>query len=254
MCRKPVGLGAMRTRTGTPLGYWRCCSAPIAREGSRRRSTTRSRWAPTPCSFSSRARAPGGFRTTTPPTSRHSGQAGGAGIPAFVHALYLVNLAAPDDEIYKKSIDTMRATVDAACAIERRRASSSTSAPTSAPGFETGLERVVPALEQVLDRCNERTWLLSRTPPAPAGRSAAPSTSSRDLRRAGEPRAARHLPRLLPPLRLGRRRHRPQVVSTRCCRTWTHGSASTACAHCTRTTRKRRSDRTATATTTSATA
>ncbi len=27
-------------------------------------------------------------------------------------------------------------------------------------GFEAGLERVVPALAQVLDRCNDRTWLL----------------------------------------------------------------------------------------------
>jgi deoxyribonuclease-4 len=41
-----------------------------------------------------------------------------AGLPAFVHALYLVNLAAPDDAIYSKSVDTMRSTVDAACAIE----------------------------------------------------------------------------------------------------------------------------------------
>src|SRR5712692_6475367 len=41
-----------------------------------------------------------------------------AGLPALVHALYLVNLAAPDDAIYSKSVDTMRATVDAACAIE----------------------------------------------------------------------------------------------------------------------------------------
>src|SRR5436853_5886890 len=33
------------------------------------------------------------------------------------HALYLCNLAAPDDEIYQKSIATMRSTVDVACAI-----------------------------------------------------------------------------------------------------------------------------------------
>src|SRR5690242_20267068 len=36
----------------------------------------------------------------------------------LVHALYLVNLAAPDRAIYKKSVDTMRSTMDAACAIE----------------------------------------------------------------------------------------------------------------------------------------
>ena len=82
-----------------------------------------------------------------------------AGIPALVHALYLVNLAAPDDAIYSKSIDTMRSTVDTACAIEADAVIFHVGSHLGA-GFETGLERVVPALEQVLDRCNERTWLL----------------------------------------------------------------------------------------------
>ena len=82
-----------------------------------------------------------------------------AGIPALVHALYLVNLAAPDDAIYSKSVDTMRSTVDAACAIEADAVIFHLGSHLGA-GFETGLERVVPALEQVLDRCNERTWLL----------------------------------------------------------------------------------------------
>ena len=82
-----------------------------------------------------------------------------AGIPALVHALYLVNLAAPDDAIYSKSVDTMRSTVDAACAIEADGVIFHVGSHLGA-GFETGLERVVPALEQVLDRCNERTWLL----------------------------------------------------------------------------------------------
>src|SRR5207244_478353 len=40
------------------------------------------------------------------------------GLPALVHSLYLVNLAAPDKDVYRKSVDTMRATVDAACAID----------------------------------------------------------------------------------------------------------------------------------------
>src|SRR6266550_8706948 len=31
MWRKPVGLGAMRTRTGTPLGYWRAVWGPLFR-------------------------------------------------------------------------------------------------------------------------------------------------------------------------------------------------------------------------------
>ena len=82
-----------------------------------------------------------------------------AGIPALVHALYLVNLAAPDDAIYSKSVDTMRSTVDAACAIEADAVIFHVGSHLGA-GFETGLDRVVPALEQVLERCNERTWLL----------------------------------------------------------------------------------------------
>jgi deoxyribonuclease-4 len=82
-----------------------------------------------------------------------------ASLPALVHALYLVNLAAPDDAVYSKSVDTMRATVDAACAIEADAVVFHPGSHLGA-GFETGLERVVPALEQVLDHCNERTWLL----------------------------------------------------------------------------------------------
>jgi deoxyribonuclease IV len=81
------------------------------------------------------------------------------GIPALVHALYLVNLAAPDDAIYAKSVDTMRSTVDAACAIEADAVIFHPGSHLGA-GFEIGLERMVPALKQVLDRCNERTWLL----------------------------------------------------------------------------------------------
>lgn len=82
-----------------------------------------------------------------------------AGLPALVHALYLVNLAAPDEAIYSKSVDTMRSTVDAACAIEADAVIFHIGSHLGA-GFETGLARVVPALAQVLDRCNERTWLL----------------------------------------------------------------------------------------------
>jgi deoxyribonuclease IV len=82
-----------------------------------------------------------------------------ASMPALVHALYLVNLAAPDDAIYSKSVDTMISTVDAACAIEADAVIFHPGSHLGA-GFETGLERMVPALKQVLDHCNERTWLL----------------------------------------------------------------------------------------------
>jgi deoxyribonuclease IV len=81
------------------------------------------------------------------------------GIPALVHALYLVNLAAPDDGIYLKSIDTMRSTVDAACAIDADAVVFHIGSHLGA-GLEAGLERVVPALAQVLERCNDRTWVL----------------------------------------------------------------------------------------------
>src|SRR5262245_29628749 len=37
---------------------------------------------------------------------------------ALVHALYLVNLATPDDAMYEKSVETMRKTMEAAVGIE----------------------------------------------------------------------------------------------------------------------------------------
>jgi deoxyribonuclease IV len=80
-------------------------------------------------------------------------------MPALVHSLYLVNLAAPDKAIYKKSVDTMRSTMDTACAIDADGVVFHVGSHLGA-GFEKGLKRVVPALEQVLERCNERTWLL----------------------------------------------------------------------------------------------
>jgi deoxyribonuclease IV len=82
-----------------------------------------------------------------------------SGLGVAVHALYLVNLAAPDDAVYSKSVDTMRATVEAACAIDADAVVFHVGSHLGA-GVDVGLERVVPALAQILDRCNERTWLL----------------------------------------------------------------------------------------------
>jgi len=83
-----------------------------------------------------------------------------AGIGGVVcHALYLVNLAAPDDAIYEKSIDTMRATVDAACAIEADGVIFHVGSHLGA-GFEAGVERVASALTKILERCAGDTWLL----------------------------------------------------------------------------------------------
>ena len=83
-----------------------------------------------------------------------------AGIKAvLVHAIYLCNFASPDDEIYGKSVTTLRNTVDAACAIEADGVVFHVGSHLGS-GFEAGLERVLPALEQVLERCSETTWLL----------------------------------------------------------------------------------------------
>jgi len=82
-----------------------------------------------------------------------------AGIGGVVcHALYLCNLAAPDDEIYAKSIQTMRNTVDAACAIDADAVIFHVGSHLGA-GFEVGLERTCAALAQILERCEGDTWL-----------------------------------------------------------------------------------------------
>ena len=75
------------------------------------------------------------------------------------HALYLVNLAAPDDTIYEKSVATMRTTVDAACAIGADGVIFHVGSHLGA-GFESGLERTCAALAQILERCDGDTWLL----------------------------------------------------------------------------------------------
>jgi deoxyribonuclease-4 len=83
-----------------------------------------------------------------------------AGIEAtFCHALYLVNLASPDDAIYEKSIATLRNTMEVACAIDADGVVFHVGSHLGA-GFEAGLERAVPALRQVLELCSDQTWLL----------------------------------------------------------------------------------------------
>jgi deoxyribonuclease-4 len=76
----------------------------------------------------------------------------------LVHAIYLANLATPNDDFYGKSVSTLRSTVDAACAIEADVVFHVGS--HQGAGFEEGLKRVVPALAQALDRCSDTTWLL----------------------------------------------------------------------------------------------
>jgi deoxyribonuclease-4 len=83
-----------------------------------------------------------------------------AGIGGVVcHALYLCNLAAPDDEIYEKSVRTMCATVDAASAIEADGVIFHVGSHLGA-GFEVGLGRTTAALARILEHCEGDTWLL----------------------------------------------------------------------------------------------
>jgi len=76
-----------------------------------------------------------------------------------VHALYLINLAAPNDEIYEKSIATLRTTHEAASAIEADGVIFHVGSHLGA-GFEPGLDRTASALERILDGCDGDTWLL----------------------------------------------------------------------------------------------
>ena len=83
-----------------------------------------------------------------------------AGIgPVLCHALYLINLAAPDDTVYEKSRASLLNTVEVACAIEADGVVLHVGSHLGA-GFEAGLERAVPALEEALARCSDLTWLL----------------------------------------------------------------------------------------------
>jgi deoxyribonuclease IV len=75
------------------------------------------------------------------------------------HALYLVNLASPKDDFYEKSVTAMCNTVDVGCAIEAGGVVFHIGSHLGA-GMEEGLERVVEAMKQVLDRCSDTTWLL----------------------------------------------------------------------------------------------
>jgi deoxyribonuclease-4 len=77
----------------------------------------------------------------------------------LVHALYLLNLASPNEDFYGKSVTTLRLTVDAACAIEADAVVFHVGSHQGA-GFDAGLGRVVPALGQALERCSDTTWLL----------------------------------------------------------------------------------------------
>jgi deoxyribonuclease-4 len=75
------------------------------------------------------------------------------------HALYLCNFAAPDDDVYEKSVAALRNTMQVARAIGADGVVFHVGSHLGS-GFEAGLERVVPAMEQVLELSSDETWLL----------------------------------------------------------------------------------------------
>jgi deoxyribonuclease IV len=82
-----------------------------------------------------------------------------AGIGGVVcHALYLINLASPDDDLYEKSVAALQNTVEVGCAIDADAVVFHVGSHLGL-GFEAGLERVVPALSLALESCSDTTWL-----------------------------------------------------------------------------------------------
>jgi deoxyribonuclease IV len=75
------------------------------------------------------------------------------------HALYLINLANPKDDFYEKSVAALANTVEVAGAIGADAVVFHIGSHLGA-GMEAGLDRVVPAMKVVLERCSDTTWLL----------------------------------------------------------------------------------------------
>src|SRR3954470_280843 len=81
-----------------------------------------------------------------------------AGIGDVVcHALYLCNIATVDDVVYDKSVATMRATVDVACAIEADAVIFHVGSHLGA-GFDAGLARPLRAPAPNVPRGKGATW------------------------------------------------------------------------------------------------
>ena len=81
-----------------------------------------------------------------------------AGIKGVLcHALYLTNLASP--KFYDQSVAALRHTVDVGCAIEADGVVFHVGSHLGT-GFDSALELVVKGLAEIVERCNDTTWLL----------------------------------------------------------------------------------------------
>ena len=163
MWRKPVGLGAMRTRTdiGPIVGAMEF-GAHVSSAGGIDTAIDRIAKLKGDC-VQVFTQSPRMWRPTAhsdEAVERFKARRTEAGIAGVVcHALYLCNLAAADDEIYDKSVATMRTTMDVASAIGADAVIFHVGSHLGA-GFDAGLARVVAALEQILERAEDDTWLL----------------------------------------------------------------------------------------------
>jgi deoxyribonuclease-4 len=82
------------------------------------------------------------------------------GIESVVcHALYLVNLASPDDVVHANSVAAMRATLETADAIGAEAVIVHPGSHLGA-GLDTGVRRAAPALRELLELTTDRLWLL----------------------------------------------------------------------------------------------
>ena len=88
---------------------------------------------------------------------------------AFIHAVYLINLASPDDELLRKSTDTLTAELDLAARIGAEGVIFHVGSHMGS-GFDHALPRIAAAMREALDRTPDEPLLLIENN-AGAGRS-----------------------------------------------------------------------------------
>ena len=167
----------------------------------------------------------------------------------LIHAVYLLNCASEDPEIREKSLRV----ADRLAARRRgaRRARGRAARRLGAQGRRrrsTAIERAGEVIAEALAESEGCPLHLENTAGAGGTLGRSFDELARPARGRRRRRAARRLPGLLPPARLGLRRPHRGRRSPACSTSSTRSSASTASARCTSTTRRRRWAPTATAT------
>lgn len=82
--------------------------------------------------------------------------------PVFVHTIYLINLAAPDEEVWEKSLDALLMNMEAAARLGSAAVVTHLGSHGGA-GEEEGVRRVIRAVKEVLRRGPEGVPLLLET-------------------------------------------------------------------------------------------